>query len=117
MISYTIYLCILFWNFAWTYDIYLTVNYPLMFTEKFVFYYKIGVYFTALIIGLVVFFPFMGSFTSTDTFQCFIKNGWVFNIFVNAPSLLFILVNLFVNVVFARKNRYRGYAQNSYRIS
>ena len=58
MISYMWYLMVLLWNAVWTYDLYVTVNRPLAFnTERYIFYYKILVYFTGLIVSLVVFFP------------------------------------------------------------
>ena len=68
MISYTVYVMIIMWNFVWTYDIYVTVNKPLVFTEKYSFYYKIAVYFSSLIFALVIFFPNIDKFAETDTF-------------------------------------------------
>lgn len=94
----------------------MTVNYPLLFTEKYVFYYKIVVYFTTLIFSLVTFFPNMAYFTETDTYQCFIRKSWVNYAFVGGPTILFIIVNLFVNVRYAQKKRYSGYVVNYHRI-
>ena len=61
--SYTLFVTVILWNFVYTYDIYLTVNKPLMYNEKYMFYYKIAVYFGALIIALVIYFPNIDSFT------------------------------------------------------
>ena len=63
MLTYTCFVCVLLWNFAWTYDIYLTVNKPLIYSETFVFYYKLVVYATSIIVGLCVFFPNIDLFT------------------------------------------------------
>lgn len=59
LFNFSLFFMVLLWNFAWTYDIYLTCSFPLMFTEKYVFYYKVAVYFFSIIFCIIVYFPTM----------------------------------------------------------
>ena len=68
LVSYVIFICIVLWNFLWTYDTYLTVKDPMRYTENFIFYYKVFVYFAGLIFSLVVFFPNMDLFSDNTLF-------------------------------------------------
>jgi hypothetical protein len=70
---------IVLWNFVFTYDVYLTVNKPMVFNENYVFYYKAFVYFTGTMFSIVVFFPNMGIFTESSIYICYIQNGPIYN--------------------------------------
>lgn len=97
LVAYMMFFMIILWNFVFTYDVYLTVNKPMVFNENYVFYYKAFVYFAGTMFSIVVFFPNMSFFTESSIYICYIKNGIIYNIFVNLPIVLFFLVNLYVS--------------------
>ena len=59
LFNFSLFFMVILWNLFWTYDIYLTCSSPLMFTEKYVFYYKVAVYFFSIIFCIIVYFPTM----------------------------------------------------------
>jgi hypothetical protein len=65
LVAYMLFFFIILWNFAFTYDVYLTVNKPMVFNENYVFYYKAFVYFAGTMFSIVVFFPNMNFFTDS----------------------------------------------------
>lgn len=68
LVAYMLFSFIILWNFALTYDVYLTVNKPTVFSENYVFYYKAFVYFTGTMFSVVMFFPNMSIFTETSIY-------------------------------------------------
>jgi hypothetical protein len=63
LFNYFIYFTIIIWNTFWTYDVSLICSSSMMFTEKYVFYYKVAVYFFSFIFCIIVFYPTMDKFT------------------------------------------------------
>ncbi|CAI2376364.1 unnamed protein product [Moneuplotes crassus] len=116
LIAYMLFFMIILWNFVFTYDVYLTVNKPLMYNENNVFYYKIFVYFVGIMFSIVIFFPNMDIFTESSIYVCYIKNGVVYNLFVNFPIVLYFLVNVYVSCKYTREKFYKGYMRNRHRI-
>ena len=68
-----------------------------------VYYYKVFTYFFGCLFALAVFYPSMDIFTDTTMFICSIKNGVIYNIFINMFLILVILVNIFVIIKYTRK--------------
>lgn len=116
LVAYMLFFMIILWNFIFTYDVYLTVNKPLIFNENYVFYYKAFVYFAGTMFSLVVFFPNMDIFAESIIFICYMKKGLIYNVFVNFPIVLFFVVNLYVSMKYTRESRYKGYTKNRHRI-
>jgi len=79
LLAYALFFMIILWNFILTYDVYLTVNKPLLFNENYLFYYKIFVYFIGTMFSIVIFFPNMNIFTETSIYVCYIQNGLIYN--------------------------------------
>ena len=85
LIAYMMFVTIILWNFVLTYDVYVTVNKPLVFNENNVFYYKTGVYFTAVLISVMVYYPLMNIFADSTVYICYMQNGIAYNVTVNLP--------------------------------
>jgi len=66
LFNFALFFMIVLWNFFWTYDIYLICSAPLQFTEKFVFYYKVAVYFFSILFTVIVYFPTMDKFSDVS---------------------------------------------------
>lgn len=116
LIAYLLFFMIILWNFVFTYDVYLTVNKPLIFNENYVFYYKAFVYFTGTMFSIVVFFPNMSIFTGSSIYICYIQTGLIYNCFVNLPIVAYFVINLYVSMKYTRESRYKGYTKNKHRI-
>jgi hypothetical protein len=116
LVAYMLFFFIILWNFAFTYDVYLTVNKPMVFNENYVFYYKAFVYFAGTMFSIVVFFPNMDFFTESSIYIWYIRNGLIYNLFVNIPIILFFLVNLYISWKYTRESLYIGYTKNKHRI-
>lgn len=112
LVSYLLFILIVLWNFIWTYDIYLTMCKPLSYSENYVYYYKVFVYFIGFIFSLVVFFPNMQIFTDTTVFICYMKYGVIYNVFINTFIFIVFLLNLYVMIRYTRKSRWEGFVQN-----
>lgn len=82
---------------------------PLRYTEYFVFYYKVFVYFAGLIFSLVIFFPNMDMFSDTTIFICYMKYGLIYDVFINGFIFLVVILNLYVMVRFTRKSLYYSF--------
>lgn len=93
LIAYMMFVTIILWNFVLTYDVYVTVNKPLVFNENNVFYYKTGVYFTAVLISVMVYYPLMNIFADSTVYICYMQNGIAYNVTVNLPIIAYFVTS------------------------
>ena len=101
--SYILFIVIILWNFSWAYDIYYAIEHPNTPNNSRVFYYKIFSYFVGSLFALVVFYSNMEIFTDTKMFIWSMKYGEIYNIFINSFVFIVILINIFIEMKYARK--------------
>ena len=104
------------WNLAYTYDVFLIVNKPYIFSENYVFYYKCFVYITGTLFSIIIFFPNMAFFTESSIYIWYIKRGRIYNTFVNFPIVWWFLIILYVWVKHLKESNYIGHSRDKHKV-
>ena len=104
------------WNLWFTYEVYLTVNNPLSFSENYMYKYNIFVYVFGTIFSIAIFYIKKDFFTDSSIYVWYIQSGIIYDLYVNVPIILCFAIILYVLVKYTGASRYRGYSKNRFRI-
>lgn len=115
-LAYLLFVYIIIWNLCFTYDVYLTVNRPLSFSENYMFKYNMFVYVFGTMFSVTIFYMKIDFFTDSSIYICYIKSGFIYDVYVNFPILACFAVIVYVLVKYTGASRYGGYSKNKFRI-
>ena len=110
--SYMLIILNMFWNYWWSYDLYLWVKKPMKYTEHFYSFYAKITFTGGFLCGVASFF--LNNLKRKDKYEaiCIMNSDLYYILFVTVPLGFSILFNLFVNIKYGRDAWFKKFPKN-----
>jgi len=99
------------WNACWAYELVQCVKSPMVYSEKNHKYYQGFVYIIGLLFTAAA-FTFYTLQSVEPNLVCLMEDNMLFHVFVTAPFIAAVIMNLYVHIVYGRDSFLKTFSTN-----
>lgn len=111
-ISYMLIIFNMFWNYCWSYDLYLCVKRPMKYTEHFFSFYAKITFIGGFLWGTASFFLNYFNYKDKSETIWIMNSDLYYILFMTVPLGISILLNLYINIRYGRDAWFKRFPKN-----